>query len=113
MRARKYNAKTGKNYVSPVCLSIADSRILEDGLAQVHIWVATAVNYTTKVDYAVAKGFWQGFSKNFQKYFDKKYYKQLWEEVFKYKRIRPNTYIAHLETTQIREIWHDRHQMTH
>ena len=89
-------ATTGKAYVAPVRPPICDPRILGGTLNQATIRVATAVNDTAKVDFAVVEGFRTGFSKNFRRAFDAKYYGQLWEETLKCKRILPGTFITYL-----------------
>ena len=99
--ATKYLATTGKAYVAPVRPLICDPRILGGTLNQATIRVATAVNDTAKVDFAVLEGYRSGFSENFRWAFDAKYYEQLWEETFKYKRIPPITFITHLETRHV------------
>jgi hypothetical protein len=93
----KYLANTGFEYVSPTRPPDLDPRILLPNQLQTQIKILQSESVILKRDYAVVKGFRRGIGENIRDCLECRYYEQLYEDVFKYKRIQPRDYLAHLE----------------
>jgi hypothetical protein len=93
----KYQNNTGFEYVSPTRPPDLDPRILLPNQNQTQIKILQSESVILKRDYAVVQGFRRGIGENIRDCLETRYYEQLYENVFKYKRILPRAYLAHLE----------------
>jgi hypothetical protein len=94
----KYRNNTGFEYVSPTRPPDLDPRILLPNQNQTQIKILQSESVILKRDYAVVQGFRRGIGENIRDCLETRYYEQLYEDVFKYKRIQPRHYLAHLES---------------
>ena len=99
----KYYAKTGKWYTPPVRPPVVHPDVSAGILTDKQARIATLNHNQLKLDYAVLEGFRTGFGIIYRNAFDKKYFEQLYEETFKYKRILPRQFIAHLESRWVKQ----------
>ena len=94
--APKYHSETGLNMIDPINPPNTHAGIAAASTAH-NTRVLTAENDILKHELAKVTGFLTGAGKNLRDAFDPKYYDQLSEPIFRYKRIHPRQYFAHLK----------------